>query len=92
MPALAEALERCSETTWLCMENAAGTGDTVGRSLEELAAIYDALDGHERLGVCLDSCHLFASGYDVTDAGRARPRGRASSTARSASTACAACT
>ena len=66
MPALAEALERCNETTWLCMENAAGTGDTVGRSLEELAAIYEALDGHERLGVCLDSCHLFASGYDVT--------------------------
>ena len=49
------------------MENTAGTGDTIGRSLEELAAIYDALDGHERLGVCLDSCHLFASGYDVTE-------------------------
>jgi deoxyribonuclease IV len=48
------------------MENAAGTGATMGRSLEELAAIYHALDGHERLGVCLDSCHLFASGYDVT--------------------------
>ncbi len=66
VPALAEALERCSETTWLCMENAAGTGDTVGRSLEELAAIYEALDHHPRLGVCLDSCHLYASGYDVT--------------------------
>jgi deoxyribonuclease-4 len=67
VPALAEALERCSETTWLCMENSAGTGDTVGRSLEELGAIYEALDGHPRLGVCLDSCHLFVSGYDVTD-------------------------
>jgi len=66
VPALREALERCSETTWLCMENTAGTGDTVGRSLEELAAIYHAVDRHERLGVCLDSCHLFASGYDVT--------------------------
>jgi deoxyribonuclease-4 len=66
VPALSQALERCSETTWLCMENAAGTGATVGRSLEELAAIYDAVDDHERLGVCLDSCHLFASGYDVT--------------------------
>jgi deoxyribonuclease-4 len=65
-PALAVALERCDDTTWLCMENAAGTGATMGRSLEELAAIYHALDGHERLGVCLDSCHLFASGYDVT--------------------------
>jgi deoxyribonuclease IV len=67
VPALAQALERCSDTTWLCMENTAGTGDTVGRSLEELGAIYEALDGHPRLGVCLDSCHLFASGYDVTD-------------------------
>jgi deoxyribonuclease IV len=67
VPALAEALERCNETTWLCMENTAGTGGTIGRSLEELAALYKALDRHPRLGVCLDSCHLFASGYDVTD-------------------------
>jgi deoxyribonuclease-4 len=66
VPALRQALERCNDTTWLCMENTAGTGDTVGRSLEELAAIYQAVDRHERLGVCLDSCHLFASGYDVT--------------------------
>ena len=68
VPALAQALERCSDTTWLCMENTAGTGDTIGRSLDELAALYEALDRHPRLGVCLDSCHLFASGYDVTDA------------------------
>jgi len=68
VPALAQALERCSETTWLCMENTAGTGDTIGRSLEELAALYEALDRHPRLGICLDSCHLYASGYDVTDA------------------------
>jgi deoxyribonuclease-4 len=67
VPALAHALERCDETTWLCMENAAGTGDTIGRSLEELAALYEAAGRHPRLGVCLDSCHLYASGYDVTD-------------------------
>jgi deoxyribonuclease-4 len=67
VPALAQALERCSETTWLCMENTAGAGDTIGRSLDELAALYEALDRNPRLGVCLDSCHLFASGYDVTD-------------------------
>jgi deoxyribonuclease-4 len=67
VPALLLCLERCSETTWLCMENAAGTGDTVGRSLDELAAIFDAAGRHERLGVCLDSCHLFASGYDIAD-------------------------
>ena len=67
VPALDAALGRCSETTWLCMENCAGTGGTIGRSLEELAALYEALGHHPRLGVCLDSCHLFASGYDVTD-------------------------
>jgi deoxyribonuclease-4 len=67
VPALRKALERCNDTTWLCMENTAGTGGTIGRSLEELEALFDALDGHPRLGVCLDSCHLFASGYDVTD-------------------------
>ncbi len=67
VPALAEALERCSDTTWLLMENTAGAGDAIGRSVEELATILDRLEGHPRLGICLDSCHLFASGYDVTD-------------------------
>ena len=51
VPALRQALERCDDTTWLCMENTAGTGATIGRSLDELAALYDALDRHERLGV-----------------------------------------
>jgi deoxyribonuclease-4 len=66
VPALREALERCSETTWLLMEDSAGTGATIGRSIDELATLFEALDRHERLGICLDSCHLFASGYDVT--------------------------
>ncbi len=67
IPALAQVLDRCSETTWLLMENTAGAGGTVGRSLDELATIFDALGRHERLGICLDSCHLYASGIDVTD-------------------------
>ena len=49
------------------MENSAGTGGTIGRSIEELATLLDRLDGHPRLGICLDSCHLYATGYDVTD-------------------------
>ena len=65
--AMKKVLARCSETTWLLMENCAGTGATIGRSIEELAVIFDRLGGHPRLGVCLDSCHLYASGYDVTD-------------------------
>lgn len=67
VPALAQVLERCNERTWLLMENSAGAGGTIGRSVDELAVIFDALDRHERLGVCLDSCHLFVSGVDVTD-------------------------
>ena len=66
VPALTGALEHCSDTTWLLIENSAGAGGTIGRSLEELDTILTALDRHPRLGVCLDSCHLFASGYDVT--------------------------
>ena len=60
--------------TWLAMENSAGPGGTIGRSIGELAALLDALDRHPRLGICLDSCHLYASGYDV---GRSRRRRRA---------------
>ena len=68
VPAVERVLERCNERTWLLMENSAGTGGTMGRSLDELVAIFEAVGPHERLGVCLDSCHLFASGVDVTDA------------------------
>jgi deoxyribonuclease-4 len=50
------------------MENSAGSGATIGRSLDELATLVERLDGHPRLGICLDSCHLYASGYDVTAA------------------------
>jgi deoxyribonuclease IV len=64
--ALTQILERCEGDTWLLMENSAGAGGTIGRSLDELAALLDRLDHHPRLGVCLDSCHLYASGYDVT--------------------------
>ena len=68
VPALAEVLEHCNERTWVLMENSAGAGGTIGRSIDELAVIFDALGRHERLGICLDSCHLFVSGVDVTDA------------------------
>ena len=67
VPALAQVLDRCSDTTWLLLENTAGAGGTIGRSLGELATIFDAVGGHERLGICLDSCHLYVSGFDITD-------------------------
>jgi deoxyribonuclease-4 len=46
----------------ILLENTAGAGHTVGRSFEELAAVIEAADGDERLGVCLDTQHLWASG------------------------------
>jgi deoxyribonuclease-4 len=58
--ALAES-ERCE----LHLENTAGAGGTLGRSLQELADLLEAGGAGERLGVCLDSCHLLASGYDI---------------------------
>jgi deoxyribonuclease-4 len=61
--ALAES-ERCA----LHLENTAGAGGTLGRSFHELAALIDAAGGDERLGLCLDSCHLYASGYDIRTA------------------------
>lgn len=67
--AMRQVLDRCSDTTWLLMENSAGSGGTIGRSIDELALLYDRLDGHPRLGVCLDSCHLYVSGCDITDPG-----------------------
>lgn len=57
-----------SDVCALHLENTAGAGGTLGRSLEELAALLEAAGGDERLGVCLDSCHLYASGYDVRTA------------------------
>jgi deoxyribonuclease IV len=67
VPALRRVLDRANERTWVLMENSAGAGGTIGRSVDELAVVFAALDGHERLGICLDSCHLYVSGVDVTD-------------------------
>jgi deoxyribonuclease-4 len=61
---IAEALAE-SEDCPLHLEDTAGAGGTLGRSFEELAAIMEAAGGDERLGLCLDSCHLLASGFEV---------------------------
>ena len=63
--ALIEALDSVEDSTDPCpilLENAAGAGDTVGRSFEELSVVIDTAGGDERLGVCLDTQHLWASG------------------------------
>jgi deoxyribonuclease-4 len=67
VPPLRQLLELTDDRLWLVLENSAGAGGTMGRSVDELAAIFDALEGHPRLGICLDSCHWYVSGVDVTD-------------------------
>jgi len=57
-----------SEGCALHLENTAGAGGTLGRSFEELAQLIEAAGADARLGLCLDSCHLLASGYDIRTA------------------------
>ncbi len=64
---ISEALKE-SEGCELHLENTAGTGGTLGRSFDELAALLETSGAGERLGVCLDSCHMLASGYDIRTA------------------------
>jgi len=49
----------------IALENTAGAGDTLGRTFAELGWLLDRARHPERLGVCLDTCHLFAAGYDL---------------------------
>src|SRR5207253_8975718 len=49
----------------LLTENTAGAGGTLGRSFGELARLIELGGGDERLGICLDSCHMFAMGFEV---------------------------
>jgi deoxyribonuclease-4 len=57
-----------SERCRLLLENTAGAGNTLGRSFEELGELLELGGGHRRLGICLDSCHMLASGFDITTA------------------------
>jgi deoxyribonuclease IV len=52
----------------VALENTAGGGGTVGRTFGELGALLTRLQGARRVGVCLDTCHLFAAGYDIRSA------------------------
>lgn len=51
--------------TMVLLEHTAGQGTSLGWRFEQLARIIEHLDGHQRVGVCLDTCHLFAAGYDL---------------------------
>jgi deoxyribonuclease IV len=76
LPQIAEAFKRALDEADsapdgvkdcpILIENAAGSGGTVGRSLEEVAALIDATGGDERIGLCIDTQHLWASGVDYS--------------------------
>jgi deoxyribonuclease-4 len=60
------AIDRTESLTFV-IENTAGQGTNVGYRFEHLAEIIDMVDDKNRIGVCLDTCHLFAAGYDIRD-------------------------
>lgn len=51
-------------STLTLLETTAGQGTSLGRSFEEIAAIIDLVEDKSRVGVCMDTCHIFAAGYD----------------------------
>lgn len=53
--------------TTVLLETMAGKGSEVGRSFEELAAILDKVQLQDKMGVCLDTCHIFDAGYDIVN-------------------------
>lgn len=67
---IARALKRLLEETVdldtiICLETMAGTGTTLGHRFEHLATLIGETGDHERMGVCFDTCHVFAAGYDL---------------------------
>ncbi|MDO5009633.1 MAG: deoxyribonuclease IV [Intestinibacter bartlettii] len=55
------------QTTTVLLETMSGKGTEVGRNFEELKAIIDGVELNEKLGVCLDTCHVFDAGYDIVN-------------------------
>ena len=67
---IAETLNQvitADQTTTLLLETMAGKGSEVGSTFEELAAIRERMDHPEKVGVCLDTCHVWDAGYDIKD-------------------------
>lgn len=73
MDAIARALRQVVDDTpgygvRICLENMAGQGTNLGVTFEQLAVMLDATDRPDRMGVCFDTCHAFAAGYDLRSA------------------------
>lgn len=63
---LNEVLKNGGKTPIL-LETMSGKGSEVGRTFEEIREILDGVHGHERMGVCLDTCHVYDGGYDIVE-------------------------
>lgn len=58
-------LEETPDSVTLLMETTAGSGSALGATFEQLAAVMDGLKAPKRLGICLDTCHIYVAGYDI---------------------------
>jgi deoxyribonuclease-4 len=72
MRRVAEAINRIHDdrpngTAVILLETTAGQGTSLGRTFEEIAGILDQIEDKQRAAVCLDTCHVFAAGYDLRD-------------------------
>ena len=56
-----------TEGVSLVIENTAGQGSNLGYKFEHLAYLIDGVEDKSRIGVCIDTCHLFSSGYDIRE-------------------------
>lgn len=68
MRLIADMLNTCltqEQTTTVLLETMAGKGTEMGRSFEELRQILDQVKLSEKMGVCLDTCHVWDAGYDI---------------------------
>jgi deoxyribonuclease-4 len=63
---LKQSLDEGENESWLILENNAGVGNCCGRDFGELGAIVRGLDNDPRVKVCIDTCHAFAMGYDIS--------------------------
>lgn len=64
---LLNAIIKPEQKTTILLETMAGKGSEVGRSFEELRSILDAVKLTEKMGVCLDTCHVYDAGYDIVN-------------------------
>lgn len=69
LKAIAESLQQVlaetEESVTVCMETTAGQGTALLYQFEHLATILELAKGHPRIGICLDTCHIFVAGYDI---------------------------